>query len=61
MSLTKTVSDDGTLGIKKAAVSFTAPTINIEVFRSDESKLNSLVRARLLDILGEYIDKELAK
>ena len=34
MALTKTITDDATLGIKKAAVSFTAPTINIEVLRA---------------------------
>ena len=61
MSLTKTVTDDGTLGIKKAAVSFTAPTVTMEVLRANESELNSVIRNRLLDIIGEYIDKELAK
>ena len=61
MSLTKTVTDDGTLGIKKAAVSFTAPTVTIEVLRAEESELNSIIKARLLDIIGEYINKELTK
>ena len=61
MSLTKTVTDDSTLGIKKAVVSFTAPTINMEVLRANESEFNSVIRNRLLDIIGEYIDKELTK
>tara|TARA_R100000458_G_C8199191_1_gene190265 strand:+ start:342 stop:527 length:186 start_codon:yes stop_codon:yes gene_type:complete len=61
MSLTKTITDDATLGIKKAVVSFTAPTINIEVLRSKESNLNQVIRLRLLDVLGEYIENELVK
>ena len=61
MSLTKTVTDDAELGIKKAAVTFAAPSITMEVLRYDESKFNPIIRARLLDIIGEYIDKELAK
>ena len=61
MSLTKTVTDDSTLGIKKAVVAFTAPTINMEGLRANESEFNSVIRNRLLDIIGEYIDKELTK
>ncbi len=61
MALTKTITDDATLGIKKAAVSFTAPTINIEVLRATEGNLNQIIRLRLLDVLGEYIDNELSK
>tara|TARA_R100001082_G_scaffold45325_1_gene24189 strand:+ start:1684 stop:1869 length:186 start_codon:yes stop_codon:yes gene_type:complete len=61
MSLNKTISDDSTLGIKKAEVTLTAPSITIEVLRANETQFNQVIRSRLLDILGEYIDKELAK
>ena len=60
MSLTKTISDEAALGLKKAAVSLTVPEINLTVFRKDQNQLPSSIKKALLEIVGEYIDKELS-
>ena len=54
----KTVTDDST-GLKKATVKMTTPVIEIEVLRNQENTLNNEVKLRLLDIVGQLIDKNL--
>ena len=54
----KTVTDDAT-GLKKATVKMTTPVIEIEVLRNQENTLNNEVKLRLLDIVGQLIDKNL--
>ncbi len=54
----KTVTDDST-GLKKATVKMTAPVIEIEVLKNQESNLNNEIKLRLLDVVSQLIDKNL--
>ncbi len=58
--LEKTISDDSTLGIKKAAVKLTLPAIEIDVYRNAESNLNSAIKEELLKVVSEVITKALS-
>ena len=55
----KTVTTDATLGIKKAPVKVTLPVINLDCYRADDSNLKSEIRSRVLDLVGELLDKNL--
>ena len=57
--ITKTITDDSTLGIKKAVVKFEPPAIEISCYRSTETDLNTEIRARLLDIVDQLLAKNL--
>ena len=58
MAIEKTVTDD--LGIKKATVKLTLPTIEIDVYCStDDNKLNKEIRERLFDVVKFIIEKDL--
>ena len=57
--LTKTITDDSTLGLKKAVVKFEPPTIEISCYRANEPELNAEIRIRLIDVLYQLIDKNL--
>ncbi len=58
--LTKTVTDDSTLGLKKAVVKLELPAIEIDVFRAADNQLNTEIKARLLDVVDQIIDKNLS-
>ena len=58
--LEKTISDDSTVGIKKAAVKLTLPAIEIDVYRNAESNLNSAIKEELLKVVSEVITKALS-
>jgi len=57
--LEKTISTDSTLGLQKAAVKFYPPVIELTCYRSKETGLNTAIKAQLLEVLGEIIDKQL--
>jgi len=57
--ITKTVTDDSTLGIKKAVVKFEPPAIEITCYRASEVELNAEIRMRLIDVLYQLIDENL--
>ena len=59
--LTKTVTDDASLEVKKATVELKLPVINTTVFASTEASLNLKVKLQLLQILEDIIDAQLAK
>ena len=54
----KTVTDDST-GLKKATVKMTTPVIDIVVLKNQENTLNGEIKTRLLDAVGQLIDKNL--
>tara|TARA_R100000458_G_C8131790_1_gene146515 strand:+ start:177 stop:356 length:180 start_codon:yes stop_codon:yes gene_type:complete len=58
--LEKTITDDSTLGIKKAAVKLTLPVVEIDVYRNTESSLDSAIKEDLLKVLSEVITKALS-
>ena len=60
MAIEKTVTDDATLGIKKASVKLTLPAIEIDVYRNAESNLNSAIKEELLKVVSEVITKALS-
>ena len=55
----KTISTDSTMGLQKAVVKFTPPVIELTCYRSKETGMNTAIKAQLLDVLGEIIDKQL--
>jgi len=55
----KTISTDSTLGLQKAVVKFTPPVVELVSYRSKDTALNTAIKAQLLDVLGEIIDKQL--
>ena len=57
--LKKTITDNNTLSLKSAAVELTLPKIEITCLRSKETDLNAEIKVRLLDVIGEIIDKQL--
>ena len=58
MAIEKTVTDD--LGIKKATVKLTLPTIEIDVYATnDDSKLNKEIKDRLFDVVKHIIEKDI--
>tara|TARA_R100000008_G_C3421559_1_gene85141 strand:- start:130 stop:312 length:183 start_codon:yes stop_codon:yes gene_type:complete len=58
--ITKTVTDDAKLGLKKAVVSMDLPSIEITAYNvADNSLLNTAVKKQLLDVVSEIIDKNL--
>tara|TARA_R100000458_G_scaffold33864_1_gene31179 strand:+ start:346 stop:525 length:180 start_codon:yes stop_codon:yes gene_type:complete len=57
--LTKNVTDDSTLGLKKAAVKLELPAIEIDVVRAESNQLNTEIKARLLDVVDQIIEKNL--
>ena len=58
--LEKTITDDSTLGIKKAAVKLTLPVVEIDVYRNTESSLDSAIKEELLKVVSEVITKALS-
>ena len=57
--LEKTISTDSTLSLSKAVVKFTPPVIELTCYRSKETALNTAIKAQLMDVLEEIIDKQL--
>ena len=58
--ITKTVTDDAKLGLKKAVVSMDLPSIEITAYNvADNSLLNTAIKKQLLDVVSEIIDKNL--
>ena len=58
--ITKTVTDDATLKIKKAVVSMELPTISVTSYKvTDDGLLNAEIKAQLLKVVSEIIDKNL--
>tara|TARA_R100000353_G_scaffold161732_1_gene121712 strand:+ start:555 stop:734 length:180 start_codon:yes stop_codon:yes gene_type:complete len=58
MAIEKTVTDD--LGIKKATVKLTLPTIEIDVYSTnDDSRLNTEIKDRLFDVVKFIIEKDI--
>ena len=57
--LTKTITDNSTLGLKSAAVKLTLPAIEIICLRAKEENLNAEIKRRLLSVVTEIIDKQL--
>ena len=55
----KTISTDSTMGLQKAVVKFTPPVIELTCYRSKDTGINTAIKAQLLDVLGEIIDKQL--
>ena len=55
----KTISTDSTLGLQKAVVKFTPPVIELTSYKSRDANFNTAIKAQLLDVLGEIIDKQL--
>ena len=59
--LTKTVTDDATLGIKKAVTVMDLPSISVTTYSAADSLLlNAAVKQQLLDVVSEIIDKNLS-
>ena len=57
--LEKTITDDAKLGIKKAAIKLTLPSIEIDVYGSNDAVINLETKERLVDIVENIIDKNL--
>ena len=57
--LKKTITDNSTLELKSAAVELTLPKIEITCLKSKEADLNAEIRRRLIEVIGEIIDKQL--
>jgi hypothetical protein len=57
--LKKTITDNSSLGLKSAAVELTLPKIEITCLQADEADLNTEIKKRLIDVIGEIIDKQL--
>ena len=57
--LEKTISTDSTLSLSKAVIKFTPPVIELTCYMSKETGMNTAIKAQLLDVLGEIIDKQL--
>tara|TARA_Y100000401_G_C8219267_1_gene172437 strand:+ start:144 stop:326 length:183 start_codon:yes stop_codon:yes gene_type:complete len=59
--ITKTVTDDTTLGLKKAVTVMDLPSITVTCYGATENAaLNADTKQRLLDIVSELIDKNLS-
>ena len=58
--LEKTITDNSTLGLKSAAVKLTLPVIEITCLQAQETNLNAEIKRRLLSVVTEIIDKQLA-
>ena len=58
--LTKTITDNSTLGLKSAAVKLTLPVIELTCLQAQETNLNAEIKRRLLSVVTEIIDKQLA-
>ena len=57
--LEKTITDNSTLGLKQVAVKLTLPVIELTCYRAVDANINTEVKERLLDVVGEIIDKQL--
>ena len=57
--LEKTISTDSTLGLSKAVIKFSPPVIELTCYRSKDTNLKTAIRAQLLDVLEQIIDKQL--
>ena len=55
----KTISTDSTMGLEKATVKFTPPVIELSCYKANGVNLNVAIKAQLLDVLNEIIDKQL--
>ena len=58
--LEKTITDNSTLGLKSAAVKLTLPVIELTCLQAQETNLNAEIKRRLLSVVTEIIDKQLA-
>ena len=57
--LEKTISTDSTLGLSKAVVKFTPPVIELSCYKANGINLDTAIKAQLLDVLKEIIEKQL--
>ena len=57
--LEKTISTDSTMGLQKAVVKFTPPVIELTCYNATDVNLTSTIKAQLLDVLKEIIEKQL--
>ena len=57
--LKKTITDNSSLGLKSAAVELTLPKIEITCLQAKEADLNTEIKRRLMDVIGEIIDNQL--
>jgi len=57
--LKKTITDNSTLGLKSAAIELTLPKIEIICLQAKEADLNTEIKRRLMDVIGEIIDNQL--
>tara|TARA_R100000458_G_C8043210_1_gene93645 strand:+ start:185 stop:361 length:177 start_codon:yes stop_codon:yes gene_type:complete len=57
--LEKTITDNSTLGLKSAAIKLTLPVIQITCLQAKETDLNAEIKERLIDVVGQIIDKQL--
>ena len=57
--LEKTITDNSALGLKSAVVELTLPKIEITCLRAKETNLNTEIKRRLLEVIGEIIDNQL--
>ena len=57
--LKKTITDNDTLSLKSAAVELTLPKIEIICLQAKEADLNTEIKRRLMDVIGEIIDNQL--
>ena len=59
--ITKTVTDDATLGLKQAVVSMDLPSISVTCYSAnDDTLLNTNIKQHLLDVVTKLIDKNLS-
>ena len=59
MAIEKTVTDDATLGIKKASVKLTLPVVELDCYTATADTLNIEIKERLVGVIKQYIDKHL--
>ena len=57
--LKTTITDNSSLGLKSAAVELTLPKIEITCLQAKEADLNTEIKRRLMDVIGEIIDNQL--
>ncbi len=57
--LEKTISTDSTMSLSKAVIKFTPPVIELTCYRAKDTGFNTVIKAQLLDVLAEIIDKQL--
>mgnify|MGYP003119541175 CR=1 FL=1 len=58
--LEKTITDNSSLGLKSASVKLTLPAIELICLQAQESDLNNDIKKRLIEVIGQIIDKQLA-